>query len=239
MKNKQDSKIIITTLIFTVIWFVAVNIIFTLPAINSNNQHPNVQVHLSKHLIGLNGISDSDTSNLSWSVIEDVRVIGKYDGFVEFSSDHQAYVDLDKTVLRDTTRDDHNTLSADEVDNLFVSICSGNLSELEIDNIPQSTYGILPSSFTVDVKGKYEGVIALTTNHLISETETNISQVINESPVLPWFSICGCIICSIIFAIAVYLAMRKFSTHKICIPVIGIVTALLIALAIFYACKMK
>ena len=102
MKNKQDSKIIITTLIFTVIWFVAVNIIFTLPAINSNNQHPNVQVHLSKHLIGLNGISDSDTSNLSWSVIEDVRVIGKYDGFVEFSSDHQAYVDLDKTVLRDT-----------------------------------------------------------------------------------------------------------------------------------------
>ena len=239
MENtKHNSKNIITTLVFTIIWFTAVNIIFTLPALSSNNKHPNVQVHLSKHLIGVNGFSEADNNNLSWSIIEDVRVVGRYDGYVEFSSDHQAYVDLDKTVLKDSLND-QVVLSKEEVDSLFVNICSGNTPELELENIPQLAYGLLPSSFTVDVKGRYEGVIALTTNRLIPEAETNISQVLQESPVLPWASICGCLISSVLFAAAVYISMRKFSNSKLCIPIIGITTVLLITIAYFLSCKMK
>lgn len=239
MKNKKHSaKTIITTLVFTIIWFTAVNIIFTLPALDSNNKHPNVQVHLTKHLIGLNGISESDTGNLSWSVIEDVRVVGRYDGYVEFSSDHQAYVDLDKTVLKDSLND-QLVLSKEEIDSLLINICSGKASELEIENIPHSVYGLLPSAFTVDVKGRYEGVIALTTNRLIPETETNITQVLKGSPVLPWASICGCLVSSVLIAAAVYISMCKFSKSKLCIPVIGIVMVLFLTIAYFFAGKMK
>ena len=234
--NRQNIKNIITTLIFSVIWFTAVFVIFGVPAFNSDYQHPNVQVQLSKHLIGLRGISETD-NNLSWSVIEDVRVIGRYDGYIEFSSDHQAYVDFDKTVLRDSLRDDQNILSAEEIDALFVSICSGSLPELEIENLPQLTYGL--STFTVDVKGRYEGVIALTTNRLIPETETNISQVLKSSPTIPWASISGIIISSVLFTVVVWITIRKFSKYKLCIPAIGVIMVLLIALACFYACRMK
>ena len=189
-------------------------------------------------MIGLNGISESDTGNLSWSVIEDVRVVGRYDGYVEFSSDHQAYVDLDKTVLKDSLND-QLVLSKEEIDSLLINICSGKASELEIENIPHSVYGLLPSAFTVDVKGRYEGVIALTTNRLIPETETNITQVLKGSPVLPWASICGCLVSSVLIAAAVYISMCRFSKSKLCIPVIGTVMILLLTIAYFIAGKMK
>ena len=239
MKNKKHSaKTIITTLLFTIIWFTAVNIIFTLPALDSNHKHPNVQVHLTKRLIGVNGFSEADNNNLSWSIIEDVRVVGRYDGNVEFSSDHQAYVDFEKTTLKDSLND-QVILSEEEIDSLFVNICSGKASELEIENIPQPVYGLLPSAFTVDVKGRYEGVIALTTNRLIPETETNITQVLKGSPVLPWASICGCLVSSVLIAAAVYISMCRFSNSKLYIPIIGITTVLLITIAYFLSCKMK
>lgn len=189
-------------------------------------------------MIGVNGFSEADSNNLSWSIIEDVRVVGRYDGNVEISSDHQAYVDLDKTVLKDSLND-QVVLSKEEIDSLFVNICSGKASELEIENIPHPVYGLLPSAFTVDVKGRYEGVIALTTNRLIPETETNITQVLKGSPVLPWASICGCLVSSVLIAAAVYISMCRFSKSKMCIPVIGIVIALFIIIAYSLAGKMK
>ena len=91
-KNKLLSTIIIT-IVFSILWFIFVNWIFTLPEIQVYYQNPNVIVQLSKHLIGLNGISELDDDQLEWTLIEECRVVGRRNGNVELSKDFQAYVD--------------------------------------------------------------------------------------------------------------------------------------------------
>ncbi|MCR4702056.1 MAG: hypothetical protein K5665_00140 [Saccharofermentans sp.] len=220
--NTRNHKIAdyILPLVFAVVWSILVYYAFVAPEIEWNKRNPNVQVRLSEHLIGVNGISDTNNCDLTWKIVNDVRIVGRRNGNVELSNDYQAFVVLNKTELRDTFVEGTYLLSETEIDKLFIDICDGREPEFEILETPQPVFGIIPNESSIVVSGRYEGTIVLTTNRVLPESETNIAQIWKESEHLPVLNIIKCFVSALIIFFVSHVVLRKTKNHRVVITVL-------------------
>lgn len=229
----------ILPMVFAIVWSILVSFAFVAPEIEWNKRNPNAQVHLSEHLIGVNGISDTNSSNLTWEIVNDVHVVGRRNGNVELSNDYQAFVVLDKTELRDTYVEGTYFLTETEIDKLFNDICDGNEPEFEILKTPQPFFGIIPDESSIVVSGRYEGTIVLTTNRILPESETNIDHAWKESNHLPVLTIILCVVSTLLIFAVSFVILRKTKHHKIVIPILCVSMVCLILITIYLTSKMK
>jgi len=234
----KKSIALLTTIMLSLIWFVSVFIAFAVPEIEWNYRNPRIQVQLKETLIGVNGISDSDSLDLKWTIVENVFAVGRKNGIIEFSDDNQAFVVVDETVLKDTYNEQH-VLSKEEVVELFEELCEGKVTDFQIEGLDYTLFEILPSELFVKVNGRYEGRIALTTNKVISESDTDIDVAWKATDHLPLVNIAECIGSAIVLSVIVYMVLSKSERYKIVIPVLCSALIVLVLIAFYLASKMK
>ena len=246
MKNNKLTSSFGTALVFFLIWLCLLNMIFVIPELRRNKEHPRVQIHLNKPIFGASGF---ETGEIRWERIDECYAITRIEGLVSVTRHHQAYLSLKKSKIRDTKNNQH-ILSEQELCNLFTDLCDGRTQPSDlifemtsnvgktfsIDGESQESF-FLPHEFTMGVTGRYEGDIVMTTQFSISEDETDIDNVWKTIDHLPWITICVCFLISVSVALLVFAIVYKVNNLKICIICSGGITILIMLFLYAYSSR--
>ena len=238
--SKHSINILMTTIVLTLIWIVFISYRFAIPEIKKALSLPIVEVKFSEPVFGISGIVENnnriiDNNQLKWERIDGgtIRVI---DSEKCELPNYITYVDLDQTYIFDTSSAGKDTLSKNDLCELFTLFANNNQTSLDsgfiLGELPDSLFYddrlVVQYNFDIRVTGRYQGSIHIT-HYPIRVSETNYYQVWNIFDHLPYMTIILCL-ASAVFIAGLGFVILKMTKNTIRSAIVLSVSELLLML---------
>lgn len=238
--KKKNFTFVVYCILFFVIWFIALNLIYTVKAVRKAFAEPKVVIQLNEPIFMVSVNVEAEPVVVGWHMLDSGFVYMRQDGYVWLNqSVGNTVVSIEESQIR-SSRDNKHILSKEELRNLLTNICNGVSSgELEFEIKDYSRYS---SEMTIGVSGEYEGFFVLKDGHLaVPVGDTNLEQVWSAKEHFPYRVILLCIvlatfIVTLLSSIGYYLS-KKTNSIKPYLLINGIPIVLLISYIIFLAMK--
>lgn len=222
---------LISGIIFWIVWFLGLNLFFTVREVRRAYETPNVTVQLNKPVYGIYNYKADGSNDFGLEKITSGFAYSRSGGRLWIDTKSWAFVSFEKTIIKEF--DSKRCLSEEEIEKFLSDICEGkNTYQLDY-RTDDSTHDVL-----LNVNGKYEGTVYLKHGHLIVPVgDTNLNIVWSAREHFPYMTVISCLISSVIIvtflsAIGFFVSKRvnKISPYLL---INGIPAALLIAYVIF------
>lgn len=207
----KKNKALVLIILFWLIWFIALNLIYTVKAVRKAFEIPNVVIQLNEPLFMVSVETKTEPVVVGWHILDSGYAYMRRYGSVWLSqSVGNAVVSIEESQIR-TTHGDQHILSEEEMRALLTNICNGESFSGMSYKI--SNYSRYSSEMTLVVSGDYDGFIVLKDGHVsVPVDDTNLDQVWNARDHFPYRAVLSCLISSVI--IVAFLSTIGFFVSK-------------------------
>jgi len=234
--RKMKRVIVISFVPFFLIWFIALNLIYTVKAVRKAFEIPNVTIQLNEPLFMVSVEAKPEPVVVGWHILDNGYALMRRYGRVWLSqSEGNAVVSIEDSQII-STKENRHVLSDEEIRTLLTKIC--NNESFDRINFTIKDYSRYSSEMTLVVSGDYDGFLALKDGHVtVPVDDTNLDQVWSAREHFPYMTVISCLVSSVIIvtflsAIGFFVSKRANNIFPYLL-INGIPAALLIAYLIF------
>ncbi len=236
--RKMKRLFVVSCVSFFVIWFIALNLVYTVKAVREAFEIPNVMIQLNEPLFMVSVEEKTEPAVVGWHIIDSGYAYMRQYGRVWLNqTEGNAVVSIEDSQII-SARENRHILSDEELRTLLTQICNSE----SFDGIEYmiKDYSRYSSEMTLVVSGNYDGFLVLKDGHVsVPVDDTNLDQVWNARDHFPYKAVLSCLISSVI--IVVFLSTIGFFVSKRANNIVpyflinGIPAVLIIAYVVYLA----